>query len=815
MTTLIEQFISESRELLQKVTDALVAYEQSPTDQQLLNEIFRVIHTMKGNSGLFEFPEMTKVLHAGEDLLDALRAGHLPYSHEMADVLLEATDFVVLLTDEIEQQGTIPAHRAQTASEITTRLIALNTHAYPQAAPIAGGPANASADTADNDSPPPELLAQWQRVPPAMRASLAPALAAGQCQWLDYQPEAECFFKGEDPFYLMQQCPEVAWFAVDYVQPNDASMADSVTTDADASALTAQDDPLWDPYQCGLRFMAISSAHIDDVRAHFRYVPEQVSITAMPAEAWKVAAPVSAADVTGKVDDSDAREALRAVALTLLKTQVQVLEQPIEAACFAGVCQAVATTVQNVCMAQQQPDCIAPLAQALASTLSVGEPQPLMLYVAGIYQQWQAAQASTDQVTEAPMTLGANEAEHNKAQVRTDEAHTAKTLKVDQDKIDRLMNLIGEMVVAKNSLPYLADRAENQYGVRELSREIKNQYSVINRIAEEMQQSIMQIRMMPVSFIFQRFPRLVRDTCRKLGKEVNLVLEGEFTEADKLVIEALADPLIHIVRNSLDHGIELPAVRLNKGKPAAGQLLIRASQQTDSVLIEIQDDGKGIDPEVIKRKALEKGLITEAAMQRMTDQQAVNLVFAAGFSTAEVVSDLSGRGVGMDVVRSAIERINGKVTLDSSVDQGTTLRLVLPLSMAITNVIVIESHQQQFGIPMDLVMETVRIAPQDIRQIKQSRAALLRDRIVPLLSLNQLLGLDAPQQLNEQGEVATLVVKINHEYIGLMVDSFKATVDIILKPLPAVLAGMKWYSGSALMGDGSVLMVLNPKELVE
>jgi two-component system chemotaxis sensor kinase CheA len=389
-----------------------------------------------------------------------------------------------------------------------------------------------------------------------------------------------------------------------------------------------------------------------------------------------------------------------------------------------------------------------------------------------------------------------------------------KSLKVDQTKIDRLMNLIGEMVVSKNALPYLAGRAESVFGVRELSREIKTQYAVINRIAEEMQDAIMQVRMMPVSFVFQRFPRLVRDTSRKLGKEVNLILEGEETEADKNIIESLGDPLVHIVRNSLDHGFEQPEVRRAAGKPAAGTLTIRATQESDRVIIEIIDDGKGIDPVVIKRKAYEKGLIDEAALERMSDQEAVNLVFASGFSTVEVISDLSGRGVGMDVVRTAVEKVNGTVVLESEKGKGTRIRLSLPLSMAVTNVMIVESDGQIFGMPMDCVVETVRVPRSAIRTIKKNLATVLRGRIVPLKSINVLLGLDAQPKANAEDELAVLVVRLGDESVGLLVDEFRETVDIILKPMTGVLAGLSAYSGSALMGDGSVLMVLNVKEIL-
>jgi two-component system chemotaxis sensor kinase CheA len=389
----------------------------------------------------------------------------------------------------------------------------------------------------------------------------------------------------------------------------------------------------------------------------------------------------------------------------------------------------------------------------------------------------------------------------------------AKSLKVDQAKIDRLMNLIGEMVVSKNALPYLAGRAETVFGVRDLSREIKAQYAVINRIAEEMQDAIMQVRMMPVSFVFQRFPRLVRDTARKLGKDINLIMEGEDTEADKNIIESLGDPLIHIVRNSLDHGFELPEIRRAIGKPMVGTLTIRATQESDRVIIEIIDDGKGIDPEVIKRKAYEKGILDEMALERISDQEAVNLVFAPGFSTAEVISDLSGRGVGMDVVKTAIEKVNGAISLVSEKGKGTKIQLSLPLSMAVTNVMIIESDGQLFGVPMDSVVETVRVPRADIRMIKHSLATVLRGRVVPLKPINTLLEISAPPLANDDDELAVLVARLGDESVGLLVDDFRETVDIILKPMTGVLAQISAYAGSALLGDGSVLMVLNIKEM--
>ncbi|MEY4415824.1 MAG: hypothetical protein RIQ53_3117, partial [Pseudomonadota bacterium] len=389
-----------------------------------------------------------------------------------------------------------------------------------------------------------------------------------------------------------------------------------------------------------------------------------------------------------------------------------------------------------------------------------------------------------------------------------------KVLKVSQDKIDRLMELIGEMVVAKNALPYLATRAETVFQQRELAREIKAQYSVINRIAEDMQHAIMQVRMLPVGIIFQRFGRLVRDIGKKLGKDVSLVVEGEETEADKNVIESLADPLIHILRNSLDHGLETPDVRVASGKPPQGVLRVSARQEGDRVVLTISDDGAGIDTERVRAKAVERGLIPADRASSLSDVEAVQLVFLPGFSTAESISDLSGRGVGMDVVRTAVERINGQVELESERGRGTMVRLTLPLSMAVTNVMMIEAGGRHFGVPMDLIVETVRVPAEDIHHFKSAQTVVLRGRIVPLRALNELLTLDVPPRLNADREHAVLVVRLGNETIGLLVDDFHGTSDIILKPLEGVLQGITGFAGTALMGDGSVLMILNPKELL-
>jgi len=831
MNPLLEQFLAESRECTQGIAEKLMQLENAPNNQDIINELFRLVHTLKGNSGLFNYPEMTRVLHAGEDLLGMVRNGKVAYSRKLADCLLDAMDFFTVLCSDVEATEKIDAARVGDSVEVAASLRALipaESVTDPKfingaiAVPVLHAPAAL-----------PCVLPESIRI-----EALHHSHSGEMLQWIVYTPAPECFFQGEDPFYTARQTPGLLWGSTQPTQtlPKLAEL---------------------DTYNCQLQFQLLSSASPEELAEHFRYVPDQVTINAIdPLQLEdQQGAPAGNRDVdtviemppqpprtlSVSVDDGAALDAI-------LRAQQQILLLDDHPAWETGRIKAVAAVLSklsrgisaNISVAAGNDPAADQLQAALSESLASRQTTPLLNWLEKHKQKLTALGGQETPCTEPNEALAlhaetglapeaspdnATRGEETKYGRRMDDGvkfgrraedviNGPRSLKVDQAKVDLLMNLIGELVVSKNALPYLAQRAEAQYGVRELSREIKAQYTVINRIADEMQDAIMQVRMMAVSFVFQRFPRLVRDISRKLGKEVQLVLEGEQTEADKNIIESLADPLIHIVRNSLDHGLETPEVRRACGKPETGTLTIRAEQQADRVVIEIVDDGKGIDPAIIKQKAYEKGLIDEAALERIDDREAVNLIFAAGLSTAATISDLSGRGVGMDVVRSAVEKINGTVVVESEVGRGTTIRISLPLSMAVTQVMIVESDGQLFGVPMDHVVETVRVPRKAIRSIKQSKTAVLRGRIVLLKSLNDLLGIAAPPLVNEDDELAVLLVQAGSGVLGLLLDGFRETVGIIQKPLAGFLSGLTVYSGSALMGDGYVLMILNIREIL-
>lgn len=760
MMTLLEQFLAEAREALAQIDASLIALERQPDASQQVTALFRLVHTLKGNSGLFDFPEMTRVLHAAEDLMDAVRASRLAYGPLLADRLLAAMDFVGLLCDRAErEQGSDAALQAQ-AQELAAQLRGLLP---------AGGGSAAVSGAADAAVLPGAFCAPAHpRLPAVAWQFVSLAVERGEtARLVIYRPDPDCFFSGEDPLHRAMSLPGLLWGGMRESQPW-PELAEL------------------DVFRCNLAFHMVSTASEAELAEHFRYVPDQW-------RQWELALPP-------RLSGQPAQE-------QMLQTQREILQLDDAGAVLAGRLQAVTLVLASCLHAAGRDGEHGALQAAATRALAAAQAGPLLGWLDGAFPP---ASAGAEEL--ALSGSGTDIAPADVQGKRSDEGGS-HILRVEQGKVDRLMELIGEVVVAKNAMPFLAARAEHTYGATELAREISAQYAVIKRIAEEMQDAIMQVRMLPVSFIFQRFPRLVRDLSRRLDKQVQLEMSGQETAADKNIIEALADPLLHILRNSLDHGIEDAATRLAAGKPACGTLSVAALQEGDRVNIVISDDGRGIDPAAIRRSACSKGLIDEATAARLSDQEAINLVFAAGFSTASAVSDISGRGVGMDVVRSAVQKVQGTLTLESIAGRGTTIRLSLPLSMAVTQVLTIETDGQRFGVPMDAVRETVRVPQQSVSSFRDSQMVTLRGRVLPLLALNQVLGLTAAPRISADGELAVLVLGEGDARIGLLVDQFHQATSVILKPLAGMLGGLALYSGSALMGDGSVLMVLNPKEM--
>jgi two-component system chemotaxis sensor kinase CheA len=504
---------------------------------------------------------------------------------------------------------------------------------------------------------------------------------------------------------------------------------------------------------------------------------------------------------------------LQSHVVLLVRAQIELLTPDDPDSLWPGRLHAGATALSRIFGAVGAVDLVAKVAAAKQNDLKAHAAVQLVKLAQEGLLRWQVEPVEVAKPASA-------EPEHPAAPpapalARNDEIErqALRLLKVDPARIDALLGLVGELVVAKNSLPFLARRAEEEFGSRQLAREIKERYAVVNRIAEELQGAVMRVRMMPLAQVFRRFPRLVRDLSAKLGKSIRLEILGEETEADKGIVEELFDPLVHLFRNSIDHGIEMPDDREAIGKAREGLIRLSAQHADDHVIIELCDDGQGIDVERVRQKAAEKGLATLEDLRQRSDDDIIQLIFAPGFSTVDSVSELSGRGVGMDVVRTMVTRAGGTITVTNKRGEGTATRITLPVTMAVSRVMILEAGGTEVGIPFASITETVRVQNSDLKHVGQGRAIVLRGRMVPVWNLAEVLALPKSEARAEDG-VAILVMRAGGHELGLAVEGFQDTVDVITKPLAGVLGQLELFSGTAMLGDGRVLLVLDPKEIV-
>ena len=391
---------------------------------------------------------------------------------------------------------------------------------------------------------------------------------------------------------------------------------------------------------------------------------------------------------------------------------------------------------------------------------------------------------------------------------RPDAIASPSTIRIDQNKLDRLMRVVGELLVARGAFPLLAQKLNDGADAAGMAKELKEAGSNISRIADELQATVMSVRMLPVKTVFQRFPRLVRDLARTLGKEIRLVIEGEGIELDKTILEQIGDPLVHVIRNAVDHGLEPPEERRSKEKDPTGQLTLRATHEAGGVAIEVTDDGRGLDAEALKRKAVEKGLLTLEAAAAMSEEAAFQLIFLPGLTTAAKVSDVSGRGVGMDVVRSNVRNLQGTIEIRSAVGRGTTFLIKLPTSLMISKGILLEAGAQQYILPLSNIRDMVKL-PRGAAHLYQGLTlAQVRGKLYSIFGLADMLGL-VPAKTSE---LSIAIVEAGTVKYGLVVDKFLSEVEVLVKPLSGGLEQCKEFQGAAIMGDGRVVLVLNALE---
>ncbi|GAA7138489.1 chemotaxis histidine kinase/response regulator CheAY2 [Helicobacter pylori] len=414
---------------------------------------------------------------------------------------------------------------------------------------------------------------------------------------------------------------------------------------------------------------------------------------------------------------------------------------------------------------------------------------------------------SKTETSKAPKTETKTKAKADTEENKAPSIGVEQTVRVDVRRLDHLMNLIGELVLGKNRLIRIYGDVEERYDGEKFLEELNQVVSSISAVTTDLQLAVMKTRMQPVGKVFNKFPRMVRDLSRELGKSIELIIEGEETELDKSIVEEIGDPLIHIIRNSCDHGIEPLEERRRLNKPETGKVQLSAYNEGNHIVIKISDDGKGLDPVMLKEKAIEKGVISERDAEGMSDREAFNLIFKPGFSTAKVVSNVSGRGVGMDVVKTNIEKLNGIIEIDSEVGVGTTQKLKIPLTLAIIQALLVGVQEEYYAIPLSSVLETVRISQDEIYTVDGKSVLRLRDEVLSLVRLSDIFKVDAILESNS--DVYVVIIGLADQKIGVIVDYLIGQEEVVIKSLGYYLKNTRGIAGATVRGDGKITLIVD------
>lgn len=416
-------------------------------------------------------------------------------------------------------------------------------------------------------------------------------------------------------------------------------------------------------------------------------------------------------------------------------------------------------------------------------------------------------EAPKTETLKAPKTETKTKAKADTEENKAPSIGVEQTVRVDVRRLDHLMNLIGELVLGKNRLIRIYGDVEERYDGEKFLEELNQVVSSISAVTTDLQLAVMKTRMQPVGKVFNKFPRMVRDLSRELGKSIELIIEGEETELDKSIVEEIGDPLIHIIRNSCDHGIEPLEERRRLNKPETGKVQLSAYNEGNHIVIKISDDGKGLDPVMLKEKAIEKGVISERDAEGMSDREAFNLIFKPGFSTAKVVSNVSGRGVGMDVVKTNIEKLNGIIEIDSEVGVGTTQKLKIPLTLAIIQALLVGVQEEYYAIPLSSVLETVRISQDEIYTVDGKSVLRLRDEVLSLVRLSDIFKVDAILESNS--DVYVVIIGLADQKIGVIVDYLIGQEEVVIKSLGYYLKNTRGIAGATVRGDGKITLIVD------
>ncbi len=811
----LRDFIDEALDNTSMLYDGLIELEKISHDHEdaheLVNTLFRNFHNLKGNSGLVGFHDLNALTHEAETLLNRARQGELVVTNDLIDLLLIVVDVMEALIRSINISG------GNAAVFDTSELLAQLKDA------VAGNPPSLppsiflSDDTAAEEEE--ETKQEGGIIIPG-----APELQELTHAGIKEMPLTSIgagLLDSDDDLALFQSTVKQQYAVIQYALKE---LEKDPTVKAQQDALfrgyTAIQNASSFMEFAELKEYAQRTANIVDqgrtsdigFECLVPLLDQETDIIvemannaieqAVLAKNPELANSAETAE-TPKAEEKPA-QASAAPAPEASKPEVSKQEEKAPAASASAPAPAAAQTAAK-------PE--APAAPAAApktpAPAASEKPQaaPKTAAPAAPAAKPAAPAASADHHPQ-----GANGAKSAASAPHAEKA-TTSSIRVDYEKLDHLMNLIGELLINRNRYAMIAKNLEsniNEVDIVNVAQDLSETTYAMSRISDDLQDTLMKVRMLPVSSVFSRFPRLVRDLSRKVNKEVELVFEGEETELDKSIIEAINDPLMHLIRNSVDHGIEDAETRLALGKPAGGRVTLRAYHKGNSVVIEIEDDGKGIDPEKMREVAINKGIISPEEAKALTDREAVELIFAPGFSSAQVVTDISGRGVGMDVVRTNIKNLKGNIAIHTVPNQGTRFSLSLPLTLAIIEALMIKMGDQTYAIPLDAVATTTKLDSNILTSINGRNAVTLRGEVLGIVDLGELLNL--PETINND-TISVVILQDNDRRIGLVVNQLLDRQEIVIKPLGMYLNNIQGLSGASIMGDGSVVLILDPHEI--
>ncbi|MCV4261256.1 chemotaxis protein CheA [Pseudomonas capsici] len=748
---ILQDFLVEAGEILEQLSEQLVELESRPDDADLLNAIFRGFHTVKGGAGFLQLNELVECCHIAENVFDILRKGERRVNAELMDVVLEALDTVNSMFGQVRE-------RTDLTPATPELLAALSRLAEPESAQ--------QAEAAAPPPPPPVVEAapvepaasdditdaEFEHLLDTMSAAKADAAPAAQA------PEAASDEITDQEFEsLLDQLHGKGQFAPDAV----AAPAPAPVAAAQSSgAAPASDEITDDEFEALLDQLHGKGSFDASVAA------APVAAAAAPAPA-KAAAPAAAA-ASDEITDHEFENLLDELHG----------KGKFEPQALAGNAAAAAP-----------PPPPPPPPPAAAKPTPAPAPAPAAKPA--------APAAPAPAPARAPAAGGPAE------KPVASEAET--TVRVDTARLDEIMNMVGELVLVRNRLVRLGLNS----GDEAMSKAVSN----LDVVTADLQTAVMKTRMQPIKKVFGRFPRLVRDLARQLKKEINLELVGEETDLDKNLVEALADPLVHLVRNAVDHGIEMPEEREASGKSRGGRVILSAEQEGDHILLSISDDGKGMDPNVLRAIAVKRGVMDKDAADRLSDTDCYNLIFAPGFSTKSEISDISGRGVGMDVVKTKIAQLNGTINIYSTKGQGSKIVIKVPLTLAIMPTLMVMLGNQAFAFPLVNVNEIFHLDLSTTNVVDGQEVVIVRDKALPLFYLKRWLISSAAHEEQHEGHV--VILSVGTQRIGFVVDQLVGQEEVVIKPLGKMLQGTPGMSGATITGDGRIALILDVPSMLK